>query len=211
MKRPAGSWVHARSRTRENQRWRRGTALVYHPEKSSRNLPPVDLLMIETLISVLKFCYENPPSLCLVICECHNKLRTPVLLGMHMWACVQSTCLLGSRHTTPLPTALPLGSAQVWSHLPNLPRGRNWSQELEMKTLARLSTQAHRTSSSVSSLVAIEDFCLGVPLSFQIAWYLVGRIHGIGGRLWPNQREGKCICSSFISEKGKNFLNLLLS
>lgn len=74
-----------------------------------------------------------------------------------------STCLLGSRPTTPLPTALPLGSAQVWSHLPNLPRGRNWSQELEMKTLAHLSTETHKTNSSVSSLAAIEEFCFGSP------------------------------------------------
>lgn len=32
-----------------------------------------------------------------------------------------------------------------------------------MKTLAHLSTETHKTNSSVSSLAAIEEFCLGSP------------------------------------------------
>lgn len=121
-----------------------------------------------------------------------------------------STCLLGSRHTTALPTALPLGSAQVWSHLPNLPRGRNWSQELEMKTLAHLSTETHKTNSSVSSLAAIEEFCFGSPSFLSNIMVFGGENSRHWGRLRPNQGEGKCILF-FLCFGKRNFLNLLLS
>lgn len=35
-----------------------------------------------------------------------------------------------------------------------------------MKTLAHLSTEAHRTNSSVSALAVIEEFCFGSPSFF---------------------------------------------
>lgn len=81
-----------------------------------------------------------------------------------------------------------------------------------MKTLAHLSTETHKTNSSVSSLAAIEEFCFGSP-SFLASIMVSGGENSWhwGVTVTKPAGGGECICSSFVSEKGKNFLNLLLS